>query len=117
TIAFSKQWMNPTLAGSYSRAMSAALAGGGYTGTGPRTVSNAGAGTGAKGRPAKKLFDFEVDRLPGFVESVYERFRNQDWSGVFLSLMAILVPAGLVIFFARDRYYRRRGEETIRLIS
>jgi len=34
---------------------------------------------------------------------------------VFVSLMFILAPAGLVVFFARDRYYRRRDIETIRL--
>src|SRR5262249_34545858 len=118
TIAFSRQWMNPRLAGSYSRAMTAALAGGGYTATGTSAISNAGRGTGAKSRSTKKLFDFEVNHLPGnFVESVYEGFRNQDWGGVLLQLLAILVPAGLMIFFARDCYYRRRGEETIRLIS
>jgi hypothetical protein len=50
-----------------------------------------------------------------FVQAVLQRFRNQDWSGVFLSLTLMLVPAGLVIFVARDRYYRRRGDDTLKL--
>jgi len=50
-----------------------------------------------------------------FVEVVLHRFRNQDWSGAFVYLLLILVPSGLVVFVARDRYYRRRGALTIDL--
>ena len=118
TIAFSRQWMSPTLAGSYSRAMKAALAGGGYAGSRPVSASaTKGAGVGVKGTLRKKpVFDFEVDNVAGFVQRVTERFRNQEWGGVFLTLLLILAPAGFLIFLVRDRYYRRRGEETIKLI-
>ena len=115
TIEWSRQWMNPVLASSYSRAMNAALRGSGYPGAQPVFTQ----GASASGRP---LFDFTVDHLPNhspepanFVEVVIRNIRNQDWSGVFGSLLAILAPGGLVVFFARDRYYRRRDTETIRL--
>jgi len=72
---------------------------------------------GVKGTlPKKPVFDFEVDNVVGFVQRVTERFRNQDWGNVFLPLLLILGPAGFLIFLVRDRYYRRRGEETIKLI-
>ena len=115
TVEWSRQWMNPVLASSYSRAMNAALRGSGYPGAQPVFTQ----GASASGRP---LFDFTVDHLPNhspepanFVEVVIRNIRNQDWSGVFGSLLAILAPGGLVVFFARDRYYRRRDTETIRL--
>ena len=107
--------MNPVLSCSYTRAMNAALRGSGYPGAQPVFSQ----GKFASGRP---LFDFTVDRLPhhsvepaNLVEVIIQKIRNQDWSGVFVSLVFILAPAGLVVFFARDRYYRRRDIETIRL--
>jgi cobaltochelatase CobN len=121
TIAWSQQWMNPTLAGSYSRAMTAALAGSGYSGA-TSALSKTDSNFARSGRSKKGLFDFTTDHLPNhstlpvdFVQAVLQRFRNQDWSGVFLSLTLMLVPAGLIIFVARDRYYRRRGDETLKL--
>jgi hypothetical protein len=113
--------MNPTLASSYSRAMTAALSGHGYPRARPG-LSETGAAL-VRNSSGKSVFDFTVDRLPNssavsvsLVQSVFRRIRNQDWSGVFLPLLGILMPAGLVIFFARDRYYRRRGER-IQLIA
>jgi cobaltochelatase CobN len=115
TIQFSREQMNPVLASSYSRAMQAALSGTGY----PRS-SPAHSGTGAA--TSRPLFDFVTDHLPhraaaeaDFVDVVLQRIRNQDWDSVFLYLLLILAPTGVVIFFARDRYYRRRGAESIEL--
>jgi hypothetical protein len=68
------------------------------------------------------LFDFTADHFPArstapvdLVQRVFQRIRSQDWSGVFLMLVSVLVPSGFAIFVVRDRYYRRRGGETIRL--
>lgn len=68
------------------------------------------------------MFDFTVDRLPNqpvlpvsIVDNVLRRIRNQDWSDLFVYLFLILVPSGLVVFLARDRYYRRRGVKSIQL--
>jgi cobaltochelatase CobN len=121
TIAWSREWMNPTLAASYSRAMQAALSGPGYSGSQP-TLAKADGHAVTDQRRGKRLFDFTTDRLPtdsavavDFVQTIFRRFRSQDWSGVFLTLLAILLPAGLIIFVARDRYYRRRGDEPIQI--
>ena len=121
TIAWSQQWMNPSLGGSYSRAMGAALSGNGYPGA-QHELSSADIQTGRTARAKKPLFDFSVDRLPnhsvlpvGLIDTVFRRIRNQDWSEAFAYLFLILVPAGLAVFFVRDRYYRRRGFESIQL--
>jgi cobaltochelatase CobN len=119
TISFSREWMSPALAASYSRAMRAALSGNGYAGTPPSFAPNGSRGgkTGAK-RP---LFDFTADQLPkalssaDFVTAVFRRIRNQDWSVVLLYLLLVLVPSGLTIFVVRDRLYRGRGSECIQL--
>ena len=111
--------MNPVLSSSYSRAMQAALAGSGYAGAQPPASKAASA---FQGRASSKraLFDFTVDHLPnhpiaeGF-EEMFEEIRKQDWSTVFLVLLGVLGPAGFVVFLIRDRYYRRRGTQTIQL--
>jgi cobaltochelatase CobN len=120
TIERSRQLMNPVLAASYSRAMQAALAGGGYSGR----PSPSGV---AKNSRSKPLFDFTVDHLPSgaaatddFVDIVLqriERMRDQDWGTVFLWLIAVLLPSGIAVFFVRDRYYRRRGSGITPLLS
>jgi len=118
TIAWSRQWMNPTLAGSYSRAMRAALSGNGYSGTQGRLFRGT-SGSGMNVKSKKPLFDFTVEDVPAapvdFVQDVFRRIRAQDWSSVFLMLLLVLVPSGFAIFVLRDRYYRRRGGETIQL--
>ena len=113
--------MNPTLAGSYSRAMQAALSGGGYSGARP-VNSGAASGSGIDRPSTRRLFDFTTDHLPGesampvsFVQAVYHRIRNQDWSAAFGWLLLILVPSGFGVFVVRDRYYRRRAGQPIRL--
>jgi hypothetical protein len=121
TIEWSRRWMNPVLASSYSHAMIAALRGNGYPGMQPvfsRTASVPGMSVGSR----KRLFDFRIDHLPShsttpvtFVEAVVQRIRHQDWSSVFLSFLFILVPSGIAVFLVRDRYYRRRGSGTIQL--
>jgi len=67
----------------------------------------------------RPLFDFtavEVDKAPvTLVQAVFQRIRNKDFGGVFLSLLLILVPSGFAVFFVRDRYHRRRGGEPIQL--
>src|SRR5262245_53904150 len=87
TIERSRQLMNPVLAASFSRAMQAALSGGGYAGR----PSPSGIAKRARSKP---LFDFTVDHLPSgataaddFVDVVLQRIqrmRNEDWGGVFL---------------------------------
>ena len=120
TIQRSRELMNPALAGSYSRAMQAALSGGGYGGQPSPASAN------ARGRSKKPLFDFETDRLPSgaatpvdLVDVVLQRIqrmRDEDWGTVFLWLLIVLLPAGIVVFFLRDRYYRRHRIEPIRII-
>jgi cobalamin biosynthesis Mg chelatase CobN len=117
TIAWTRQWMNPTLAASYSRAMKAALSGTGYPGA-QRTFSSSMPASAMNLKAKRPLFDFtvEVEKAPvTLVQAVFQRIRNQDFGGVFLSLVLILVPAGVAVFFVRDRYHRRRGGETIQL--
>jgi cobaltochelatase CobN len=121
TIAWSQQWMNPALAPSYSRAMKAALSGNGYPGIQP-AFSSSNVHPGRNARPGKPLFDFSTDRLPNhavlpmsLMDTVFRRIRNQDWSDVFIYLFLVLIPSGLAVFFARDRYYRHRGSESIQL--
>jgi cobaltochelatase CobN len=124
TIELSRQLMNPVLAGSYSRAMQAALSGGGYSGA-PSSPSKVSPSVATKHRLKKPLFDFEVDHLQDnvagsvdFVDVVLQRIqrmRNQDWNTAFLALLLVLLPSGVVIFFIRDRYYRRRGTATLSL--
>ena len=113
--------MSSALALSYSRAMAAALQGSGYPGA-QFEFSNGVSRPAANRSSAKRLFDFTADRLPNhssspatFVEVVLHGLRNQDWSGVFVYLLLILIPSGLVVFVARDRFYRRRGAVTIDL--
>jgi hypothetical protein len=124
TIERSRQLMNPVLAASYSRAMQAALSGGGYSGTRPVSAKVLAA-PAAKGRSRKPLFDFTTDHLSDgavpadFVDAVFQRIRrmrNEDWSGLFLWLLLVLVPSGIAIFFARDRYYRWRKENITLLL-
>ncbi len=122
TINWSRQWMSSTLALSYSRAMAAALQGSGYAGAQSAFSRAAASRPATNRRSVKPLFDFTADRLPNhssppgtFVEFVFHRLRNQDWSGVFVYLFLILIPSGLVVFVVRDRYYRRRGGVTIDL--
>jgi cobaltochelatase CobN len=125
TIERSRQLMNPVLAASYSRAMQAALSGNGYGGARPSFPEGSATSSMAtrNGRSKKPLFDFTADHLPNgapvdIVDAVFQgiqRMRNQDWSGVFLSLLLVLLPSGIAIFFLRDRYYRRRGLEPIQL--
>jgi len=115
TIEWSRQWMNPTLAASYSRAMKAALSGNGYPGARPSFSASTYA-SGVNVRAKRPLFDFTDEKSAvSIAEAVFRRIRNQDWGGVFLSLLLILVPSGFAVFFVRDRYYRRRGAETIQL--
>jgi cobaltochelatase CobN len=121
TIAWTQQWMNPTLEPSYARAMKAALSGTGYAGAQP-LLTSAGLRPGRGSAGNKPLFDFTVDRLPNqstlpvtIVEKVLRRIRNQDWSDIFVYLFFILIPSGLLVFVARDRYHRRRGIESIQL--
>ena len=109
--------MNPTLAASYSRAMKAALSGTSYAGA-QRPFSSSMASAAVNVKAKRPLFDFtvEVEKAPvTLVQTVFQRIRNQDFGGVFLSLVLILVPSGFAVFFVRDRYYRRRGSETIQL--
>ena len=107
--------MNPTLAASYSRAMKAALSGNGYPGAHPAFSAGASA-SGMNSRAKRPLFDFTAERAPvTLIQDVFQRIRNQDWGDVFLWLFLILVPSGFAVFFARDRYHRRRGGETIQL--
>ena len=117
TIAWSRQWMNPTLAASYSRAMKAALSGTGYAGA-QRPFSSSMAAAAVNVKAKRPLFDFtvELEKVPvTLVQTVFQRIRNQDFGGVFLSLVLILVPSGFAVFFVRDRYHRRRGGEPIQL--
>jgi cobaltochelatase CobN len=120
TIEWSRQWMNPRLAQAYSRAMNAALSGNGYRG-GPALPTRSRYG-GTRARSRGPRFDFAVKGLPGrwgtpigFVDAVFRRIRNQGWSSVFGWLAVVLIPSGVAVFVMRDRYYRRRGPETIRL--
>ena len=123
TITWSKEWMNPALAGSYARAMSAALTGSGYAGaqTSFTESGHSSRADGRSGRTAKPLFDFTADHLPNkqtpltLVENVLRRIRNQDWDIVAAYMLLVLCPGGLMIFFVRDRYYRLRGSESIQL--
>ena len=122
TIERSRQLMNPVLAGSYSRAMQAALSGAGYTGARP-SRSKFSAGGKTNSRLKRPLFDFRVDHLPNgaaepvdIVDVFIHGIRNYNWSNVFIPLLLMLFCAGIAVFFVRDRYYRRRGDETIRLI-
>jgi cobaltochelatase CobN len=116
--AWSREWMNPELQKSYTRAMQAALSGSGYSGV-PVSAAKFGGGPGRGGR--KPLFDFTAAMKPdtgapvSLIETVFRRIRNQDWNDVFLGLFMFLVPAGLAVFFVRDRYYRRRGSECVAL--
>ena len=109
--------MNPTLAASYSRAMKAALSGNGYPGARqPFSSSIPESATNVKAK--RPLFDFtvEAEKAPvTLIQAAFRRVRNQDFGGVFLSLVLILVPSGFAVFFVRDRYHRRRGSETIQL--
>jgi cobaltochelatase CobN len=120
TTAWSQQWMNPELQKSYARAMRAALSGNGYSGITPSAKPARGTGRGAA-RGTKPLFDFSASRAPdpslavSVIEDMFRRIRNQDWSDIFLGLFLFVLPAGLTIFFVRDRYYRRRGSECIAL--
>ena len=110
--------MNPTLAAAYSRAMRSALSGSGYAGAESR-LSRSTSGLATKARSKKPLFDFTANDRPDvpidLVREVFQRIRSQDWSGVFLMLALVLVPSGFAVFVLRDRYYRRRGGETIQL--
>jgi cobaltochelatase CobN len=121
TITWSRQWMNATLASSYARAMQAALVGRGYAGAAP-VFSSRRSPVGMNKRAGKRLFDFTVDHLPNqstvpvsFVQAVFRRIQNQDLSAVFIPLLLLLVPAGFATFVVRNRYYRRRGDATIKL--
>jgi cobaltochelatase CobN len=120
TTAWSQQWMNPELQKSYARAMRAALSGNGYSGITPSAKSARGIGRGAA-RGTRPLFDFTASRAPdpslavSVIEDVFRRIRSQDWSDLFLGLFLFVLPAGLMIFFVRDRYYRRRGSGCIAL--
>src|SRR5581483_11693191 len=123
TIQRSRELMNPVLAASYSRAMQAALSGGGYSGAGAASSNATARSAAATGRLRKPLFEFKADHIPGdtpepvdIVDAVMTGIRNYDWSSVFLPLVLILSGSGVVVFFVRDRYHRRRGAETIRLI-
>src|SRR5262249_49134328 len=110
TTAWSQQWMNPELQKSYARAMRAALSGNGYSGIAPAARSVRGTGRGAA-KGARPLFDFTATRTTepslevNLIEDVFEKIRNQDWSDIFLGLFLFVLPAGLTIFFVRDRYY------------
>jgi cobaltochelatase CobN len=120
TIAWSKQWMNPALAGPYSRAMKAAVTGDTYAATQPVFSKSA-----IKGKAVPSmggLFDFVVDggatrelRPTNIVEQVFRIIRIQDWGITFAYLTLVLLPSGIIVFFARDRYYRYRHSEPIRL--
>jgi cobaltochelatase CobN len=116
TISWSRQWMNPTLAASYSRAMKAALSGNGYPGATRTAFSTSTPASGLTVRVKRPLFDFTAEEAPvTLVQAVFQRIRTQDWSSVFLLLFLVLVPSGFAVFFVRDRYHRRRGGETIQL--
>jgi ABC-type glycerol-3-phosphate transport system permease component len=49
------------------------------------------------------------------VETVLRRIRDQDWGYIFAGLILIVFPSGMIVFFLRDRYYRRRGAECVPL--
>jgi cobaltochelatase CobN len=118
TTAWSQQWMNPDLQKSYARAMRAALSGNGYSGAAYSAARSAG-GPGRGGK--KPLFDFRATMKPdtsipvSLIETVFRTIRSQDWGDIFLGLFLTVVPAGLAVFFIRDRYYRRRGSECLAL--
>jgi len=120
-IAWSKQWMNPDLAGPYSRAMKAATTRTAYSQTKLQFAPQVHRGA-TKGS-VRGLFDFVVtasvlntESVPvGILEQMFRRISVLDWGIAFVYLALILLPSGLVIFFARDRYYRRRDFESVRL--
>jgi cobaltochelatase CobN len=120
-IAWSKQWMNPDLLGPYSRAMNTAITGTVYRQTASPFAPSA-AHRGASNGPARGLFDFvasgsaiEEGAPISVVEQIFRRIRVQDWGLTFVYLVLILLPSGILIFFARDRYYRHRHFESARL--
>jgi cobaltochelatase CobN len=121
TIAWSKQWMNTAIVGPYSRAMKAAITGNTYSDTKPVVSKSAIPGQATSGFKGG-LFDFVAERGPGeettggnIVERVFRTIRVQGWGTTFVFLILILLPSGVMVFVARDRYYRHRRFEPIRL--
>src|SRR5215471_16457001 len=120
-IAWTKRWMNPDLTGPYSRAMNTAITGTVYRQT-TSPFAQSAAHRGASNGPARGLFDFVVSGSAteggapiSVVEQIFRRIRVHDWGLTFVYLALILVPSGILIFFARDRYYRHRHFESMRL--
>jgi hypothetical protein len=71
---------------------------------------------------ARGLFDFvssgraiEQGAPISVVEQIFRRIRVQDWGITFVYLVLVLLPSGILIFFARDRYYRHRHFESEQL--
>lgn len=119
TIEWSRQWMSENLRAAYTRVMAKALSGSGYSGI---SALSSSAGRASPGRSGRRLFDFTVDRLPGtepalltIVESMFRRFRSEEWTVVLVWLIVFSLAAGTLVFFARDQYHRRRGAKTIEL--
>ena len=120
-IAWTKRWMNPDLTGPYSRAMNTAITGTIYRQT-TSLFAQSAAHRGASNGPARGLFDFVVSgsAIEGgapisVAEQIFRRIRVQDWGITFVYLGLVLVPSGILIFFARDRYYRHRHFESVGL--